>query len=280
MDPAARSSLEQERSFLLRSLDDLDAEYEAGDLSADDYQQLKDSYTSQAAAIIRQLDNQDGRESAARGAGPEPGPGSEPDGALAHAAAGSGARLDAETTGADAGSRPRRSRLLPVMLAVLAFAAGAGWLLAQAAGERGTQGLTGSIERSTRDKVLECQQIGTDFSRLTESLMCFDEVLNEDPNNVEALTYRGWYVFLAANSATQSGDDEAAEELLGVSRHFLDRAIDIDPTTPDARAFRAVVRDRDGDADGACADISVLAEGDTPPMIAELVEPLATRLGC
>lgn len=50
------AELEEERRFLLRSLDDLDREYEAGDVGEDDYCVLRDGYTSRAAAVIREIE--------------------------------------------------------------------------------------------------------------------------------------------------------------------------------------------------------------------------------
>ena len=43
LDELAR--LEEERKFLLRSLDDLEREHDAGDMDEADYQTLKDDYT-------------------------------------------------------------------------------------------------------------------------------------------------------------------------------------------------------------------------------------------
>ena len=56
------AELEEERRFLLRSLDDLDREFEAGDVEEDDYRVLRDGYTSRAAAVIREIEA--GREAA------------------------------------------------------------------------------------------------------------------------------------------------------------------------------------------------------------------------
>jgi hypothetical protein len=56
------AELEEERRFLLRSLDDLDREYEAGDVEHADYLALRDGYTSRAAAVIREIES--GREAA------------------------------------------------------------------------------------------------------------------------------------------------------------------------------------------------------------------------
>jgi tetratricopeptide (TPR) repeat protein len=47
------SQPDDEREFLLRSLEDLEREHDAGDLADDDYQALRDDYTARAAALLR-----------------------------------------------------------------------------------------------------------------------------------------------------------------------------------------------------------------------------------
>lgn len=54
------AELEDERRFLLASLDDLDREYAAGDVDESDYRALRDGYTARAAAVIREIES--GRE--------------------------------------------------------------------------------------------------------------------------------------------------------------------------------------------------------------------------
>ena len=51
-----RGALEGERDFLLRSLDDLEDEREAGNVDDGTYATLRDDYTARAAAAIRSLD--------------------------------------------------------------------------------------------------------------------------------------------------------------------------------------------------------------------------------
>ena len=46
-----REALEAERDFLLRSLDDLEAERAAGNVDDDTYRTLHDDYTARAAAV-------------------------------------------------------------------------------------------------------------------------------------------------------------------------------------------------------------------------------------
>jgi cytochrome c-type biogenesis protein CcmH/NrfG len=95
----SRAALEDERDFLLKSLDDLEAEHESGGIDDESYAQLHDDYTARAAATIRALrDGVDAR--------PEP-----------------------------AAPVPRRRRLM-IIAAVVVFAIVAGGSLAAALGAR------------------------------------------------------------------------------------------------------------------------------------------------
>ncbi|MDQ1365580.1 MAG: hypothetical protein QOE57_1622 [Acidimicrobiaceae bacterium] len=66
-------TLEQEREFLLRSLADLDAEYEAGDIDDDDYRTLTDDYTVRAATVLRAIEATNATRSTKK-RGPSSGP--------------------------------------------------------------------------------------------------------------------------------------------------------------------------------------------------------------
>ena len=48
-----RHELEDERTFLLRSLEDLDREHEAGDLSDEDHAVLRDGYIARTAEVLK-----------------------------------------------------------------------------------------------------------------------------------------------------------------------------------------------------------------------------------
>ena len=63
--------LEEERDFLLKSLDDLEAERESGAIDDESYAELRDDYTARAAAVIRTLrDGVDSRPAPAASASP------------------------------------------------------------------------------------------------------------------------------------------------------------------------------------------------------------------
>lgn len=237
-DPDRLAALEEQRDFLLRSLDDLDAEHAAGELEDADHRTLRDDYTARAAAIIRAIE--------------------------AHSVP---------------AARPRRSsrRFLLGAAVAAVFAVVAGFALAGASGQRAPgEVITGGVD-SPRARVLECQQIGADLTRLLESIRCFDEVLAADPGNAEAMAYRGWYLVLAWRT---SGGAPEAEELRDGGIAFLDQAIATDPALADARALRAVAADWTGDSATACTQLAELQRRPRAPMIDQLTAPLAERLDC
>jgi len=241
-----RASLESEHDFLLVSLRDLEAERSAGDIDPEDYSTLKSAYTARAAQVIREIEAE---------------------------------RLGQTTSHGPSEAESSRWRRLAWLTGIGLFVVVSGFLLAQAAGERGVNDqLSGSIERTPREQVLDCQSMGP--TQVEESLRCYQEVLDVDPNNVEALTYRGWALVLVVGSAQQNGDTDTADTLLPIAMNHLDRAVELDPTFPDVRAFRAVVFEAEGEGDKACAELAVLMSVNPPPFILELTAPLSQRLGC
>lgn len=235
LSPGRLFELEEERRFLLASLADLEAEHSAGDLADDDFQQLHADYTVRTADLIRQID-------------------------------------DRNATVAVAAPNRRTVKTAAWLVGVAAFAVGAGWLLALAAGERGVNDeITGNLPDSPRQRVFECQQLDQQGA-IPEANECFLEVLADDPQNVEALAYRGWLLVRTAGSAQRIGADAEAEEILISAKASLARAIEVDPTYPDARAFRFVVYNAEGNIDAACAEYADLRALDPPPIMLQLVE--------
>lgn len=213
--------LEEERDFLLKSLDDLEQERAAGTIDEESYRALRDDYTARAAAVIRALrDGVDARDEA----GPK---------------------------------RPARRWL--VVGGIVAFAAVAGVALAFALGARlpgdTSSGNTGPRSEPTtidrRERLERAVEANPDdvASRLLlarfleadgdlpEALKQYDEVIAIDPNNAEAHAQSGRILYLTARQA-QPGD---AAFLVDSSRARLDRAVELDPDYPDARFFRAIV---------------------------------------
>ena len=92
------AELEDERRFLLASLDDLDREHAAGDVDEEDYRALRDGYTARAAAVIREIES--GREA-----------------------------VEVERT------PTRWGRIAVITATVVALAVGSGWLVAHYSGQ-------------------------------------------------------------------------------------------------------------------------------------------------
>jgi tetratricopeptide (TPR) repeat protein len=228
LDPDELVALEEERDFLLRSLEDLEAEHEAGDIDEDDYLALKDDYTARAAAALRAVDDRKARFAAAA---------------------------------------PARSkgRIALVVGGVVVVAVLAGFLVARSSGVR-TDGETitgGDQALAVRDDLVRCAGIDAQGQAL-EALQCYDEVLAEDPDNVEALTYRAWILVRA--------------DLYDEAQTYLDQALEADPEYPDALAFQAIAYARQGMVDEAQATIDAFKALDPPEQMLALVEGLEEQL--
>jgi len=89
-------------------------------------------------------------------------------------------------------------------------------------------------------------------------------VLAEDPDNIEALAYKGWML-------TLSGEDEAGLATL------LDAATQ-NPTYPDVHAFLAIVFFRSGLVAQADRELDRLDALDPPPAITELTANLRAQV--
>ena len=166
---------------------------------------------------------------------------------------------------AAAAAKPGRSRLgLAVTAAVIAVAAvAAGVLVARYSGSRGAgDSITGEIRRTSRELLFEAQQTAASGD-LETAVAVYDEVLELQPSNVEALTYRGWLT-------ARSGDlDRAAA--------YLEEAIATDPQYPDAHLFRSIVALDQGEVERAAAELAVFDDSDPPAFARSLIESAQLR---
>lgn len=212
-DPRARSS-QEERAFLLRSLEDLEAERAAGGIDDETYQRLHADYTARAAALLRAEHGEDA-----------PLPNAPP-----------------RSTG----------RRVAVVGGIVVFAAIAAVVLAFALGARlPGQTITGGtgedqVSDTERERALESvvaanpddpsahlalarfrMSAGDGSGALTE----FQAAAGLDPSNPEPFAYSGWLVRL------QGYPEEGLQ--------LLDKAIEVDADYADARFFRAFILLRD-----------------------------------
>lgn len=148
----AHNSSEKEKDFLLKSLDDLDSELAKGDLTEKDYAQLSRNYKRRLIKLTKQ-ETPSIKES----------------------------RLQ----------NVKKTWFKVAFLVVLALISGIA--IANSSGERtGSETITGSIRKSTVTKLQEAQQLLSDSDKWDEAISLYDEVLQDQPSNAEALTYRAW----------------------------------------------------------------------------------------
>jgi len=240
LDPDALAALEEERAFLLHSLDDLDREHDVGDVDDTDYEALKDDYTARAAATIRSIEH---REAAFQRARP-----------------------------------PRsRGRTAAWVVGLLVLSIGLGVVVAQSAGRRDPgESVSGDIRRTSRDLLLEAGSLWTgDPPDLLGAIALYDQVLADQPANTEALSYKAWLLFQTSGAAEDPADTQV---LLARANELLDDAVAIDPEYGDARVFRASVLGARGFPEQGLADLEAVRAGSMPEYMDALLQQQRTRL--
>lgn len=244
LDADALAELEEERRFLLRSLRDLDREFEAGDVERDDYDTLRDDYTVRAAAVLRAIE-------------------------------------DRQAVAAVIAERPRRSvgsRLL-VGVAVLAVAAGIGLLVARSAGQRlPGQEISGGQAVPPDDvaAVLVGARDALGTADYQTSAELYASVLDQDPDHPEALAYSGWLTVLVSRNAS---DDVAAAGLEGGKQRLL-QAVEADPDYADPHCFLAIVAEQyEDDSTTARRQGQECLDLNPPAQMRGLVEEFVASLG-
>lgn len=237
-NPDRLAELEEERRFLLGSLADLEREHDAGDVDGDDYKTLREGYTVRAAAVLREI--------------------------------------------ADDRARPPRTpsrswrRPLVVAVAVLLVAGGLGWFVARSSGQRlAGQELSG-LDPRDEIQVLLAQARAMSLDDPAQAAAIYGEVIEREPDHVEALTYYGWTTALTA--ATTS-DSQAAGELVLDAVKQLTRATELDPTYPDPFCFLGIVEYRFlGEAEVALPNVDKCLAGGPPADVLDLVEGLRAQI--
>ncbi|MBV9950622.1 MAG: hypothetical protein JO291_01625 [Acidimicrobiia bacterium] len=176
--------------------------------------------------------------------------------------------IDEHRDAVEAARPPRsRARILAVIGGVAIVAIVAGILVAQASGRREPgQTITGRTPTSATLDARRC--IGDSNTR--KAIDCFKAVLAKDSKNPTALAYLGWTVYLGS----QSLPAETQKEGTAAARVFLGRALDADPTFPDAYAFRAVIASRAGQLNAALSDLDRMDKLNPPASVRELTDPL------
>jgi hypothetical protein len=240
IDPDLLADLEEQRRFLVRSLDDLDREFEAGDLDEDDYEGLRSDYRRRVAGI---------------------------DAAIADGKAGLAANR-----------RPRslwRTALLVVGVAAVAI--GLGVVVANAAGRRSPgETVTGNDPRTeSRNQLLDCldvdRQASSGQATVGDAFECYNALYQQDGDDPVVLANFGWFLYRAGAGGGQA-------ELTEAGPRFVDEAIEKDPDYPDAHAYRLIMLTREGRLDEARAELATLEGLNPPPEIRQLLDPIRAQL--
>jgi tetratricopeptide (TPR) repeat protein len=241
MDPDRIAALESERKFLLRSLEDLEREHAAGDVDDADYAELKDGYTRRAADVLRAL--QDG--------------------------------VDARRAAIESRRRPGVVRRALMVASVAVVAGAIGWLVAAESGQRlpGQVATGGNPGNEVAALLSEARtRWSTDPIAAIE---IYDLVLEREPDTVEALTYRSWLLVLISSNTNADVQSLALDQ----ARAALARAIEVDPSYPDARCLAGVVEVRFGnDPEAARPQLATCLESRPPAEVRGLVEGLLAAI--
>jgi tetratricopeptide (TPR) repeat protein len=237
------AGLEEERRFLLRSINDLEREHDAGDVDDLDYHTLKDGYTVRAAHVLREIE---------QGHGELPAP------------------------------TPRRwSRIIAVTAAVIVGSVGVGFVLAGAWGERSSgQEITGLTPGDESRIVLTNARDAMSAGDFATANALFAEVIDMERSrgreNAEAVAYFGWTLALLTR---QNPDQTNADERYKAAVLALGQATEIEPDYADPQCFLAIVEFQfRGDADAALPHIERCEASNPPGEVASLVASFADEI--
>lgn len=265
MSPASRDRVRElagERDVLLASIEDLEREHAAGDVDDADYETLRSGYVARAARALRAIEalERDAAEAGSGTAAPAAGAPPAP-------AAGRAARMRRFL------GRTRTRVVLGTVGVVCALGL-VGIAAAHLAGVRlPGQYASGSVSIPTAAKVRQQLQqasvLGSN-GKVSAAVALYDKVLEEAPDQPEALAYQGWLIRLAGiadhkSSAVRAGDAELA------------KAVKVAPHYADARAlYGTALLDDDGQVHLAVRQFSAfLADGPSHQLLSYLGSDMA-----
>jgi tetratricopeptide (TPR) repeat protein len=226
-----RHELEDERTFLLRSLEDLDREHDAGDLSDDDHATLRDGYIARTAQVLRRLE--DGSPAADDTGGGE---GRRPRGHTSPPVT-TGRRL------------PSRRRLLITAGLVLVIGCAFLSVVVHLGPRLPGESVTGSVTLTPSEQVAQTlAQAETDESEgdAVDAVKLYQSVLHRDPTEEQALAELGWLEF-------EAGAQDKQGTLLSLGEGEEQEAERVDPGDFAPHLYLGSMLLSQGDAAGAVA---------------------------
>lgn len=261
--------LQQEREFLLRSLRDLEAEHDAGDIDETDYRSLRDDYTARTAEVLRTIDDR------RRGRRPE-----RPAADGADRTEGGGVTVGTSALAAAQRSR-RRWRMTAIAAIVVAVAGVAVWAVSSSSGSRQpgqTVSGNGELTAGGSDARLARAAQLVNKGKITDALKLYDQVLTDDPNQPEALANEGWLIGQAGMAANRT-------DLVDQGLARISAAEKVAPSYASPHFFRGFLLLRaKGDPAGAVTELRLylgMVDPSSPevPQVAQLLQAAIKAAG-
>jgi tetratricopeptide (TPR) repeat protein len=231
-DTKVAEELRGERDMLLRSLEDLDREHDAGDLSDKDYETLRDRYTVRAASVLRALEENSANRDL-----------KHPDkGALAGDSTEDGRNEDRRDDSTEVAKSPddtesdlqKRSKLLRVRrrwrvaiicALVVVIALSVGLVVRGASSRLPGETETGSVRLSPQQQLqrtlAQAETLESDGNS-AQALKLYQQVLKQSPDQELALSESGWLEF-------EAGVDARNASLLSKGQEAEEKAETVDP---------------------------------------------------
>lgn len=221
-------ALEKERDFLLDSIEELDREHVSGALDDREYVSLRDQHVVRAAAVLRTLSITKKQPVTSQ--------------------------AKAKKVASWLNIRQRRLWMLGIGALVAISVAG----IFQVVSSRDDGQITGDVASSSV-ALLQQAQTQTASGKAADAVKTYDKVLKLDPNNVQALTYRGWLLNLAG--------------LHDEGYAYIQRAIDVQPSFADPHFFKGyILLNSKNDPNGAIAEFNTFLASNPPQEMISLVQ--------
>ena len=274
LDPERRRQLEEERDFLMQSLDDLELEHESGGIDDESYAELHDDYTARAAGVIRTL-----RDGVDVTAAPPPRSKSQTrrrvvlisvvlvfaiaaGTSLAYAL---GARLPGQTSSGNSAAAPSTTNA------------------AQAALSTKIDGLQKKVNASPDDYDLrlELARAYEENGDLANAIKQSDAAISINVNRPEAHANAARLIYLASEVAPAP---DAKNTLIAQALAGFTKAIEVGPDYPDSYYFRAVLYSQSSLRDYARAQVDLqnylvkAPNGTWAPLARQLLAQVTTAL--
>ena len=174
-----------QKEFLLKSLHELDQELENGSLSLDDHEMLVRRYTRELANVTESEEVVSSVQQPKKG---------------------------------------YRTKALLWSLGIVLLGAAAGITISQTSGDRSEgESITGSIRKSVSSQISEAQMLLGNPDRWEEAIEIFDDVIEIQPSNAEAITYRAWLNY--QSGAEVESQIKAWEEVLLLESGYSDALV-------------------------------------------------------